>query len=275
MSPLAINSNDPVAGGCRGTLRLGAVSYLNSKPLIWRLAKHLPSAQQSLDVPSRLADELSAGRLDVALVPIIEHLHAPQTHLVSTACIACEGPVGSVKLFFRVPPPDVRSLALDEGSRTSAALCQVLLRRIHELRPKVVPFPLGCSASRVEADAVLMIGDRAMHTPDGQFVDAWDLGEVWHRETGLPFVFAAWVARAGVPDLQRLADALDIVRDEGIASIPEIAEVEGPRVGLTPQHALHYLTHHLRFTMADRERDAINHFAAQCRSIGLLESTDK
>ena len=100
-------------------IRIGAVSYLNTKPLVYRLAESLPEAEVVYELPSRLSAALAAGELDIALVPSIELATHPEWRIVSDACIGCRGPVLSVKLAFRVPPAQVRTLALDEGSRTS------------------------------------------------------------------------------------------------------------------------------------------------------------
>ena len=100
-------------------LRIGAVNYLNTKPLVCGLEQLAPQAEIVFDLPSRLADGLAAGQLDVALIPSVEIFQNPTYTLVSDACIACRGPVLSVKLFSRVPPAEIRTLALDEGSRTS------------------------------------------------------------------------------------------------------------------------------------------------------------
>src|SRR5215831_14178958 len=112
----------------RPKLRVGAVNYLNTKPLIYGLDRIAPQAELVLDLPSRLADGLAAGRLDVALIPSIEFFQKPDYKIVSDACIACRGPVRSVKLFSRVPLERIKTLALDEGSRTSVALVRILLR---------------------------------------------------------------------------------------------------------------------------------------------------
>src|SRR3954471_5186769 len=109
-------------------IRIGAVSYLNTKPLVYGLAERLPQADVVYDFPSRLADRLAAGDLDVALIPSVEFFQDPSYSIVSDACIGCRGPVWSVKLFSRVPPPQIRTLALDEGSRTSVALVRILLK---------------------------------------------------------------------------------------------------------------------------------------------------
>src|SRR6056297_2390565 len=109
-------------------LRLGAVSYLNTRPLICGLRARLAGrGRLTLNLPSRLADDLKAGRLDVALIPSVEYLRGVGERIVSDAVIACRGPVWSVRLLSRVPLPEIRTLALDEGSRTSATLVRVLL----------------------------------------------------------------------------------------------------------------------------------------------------
>ena len=175
--------------------RIGAVTYLNTVPLVRGLQAQLPTAELSFDYPSRLADELAEGRLDVALAPCIEVARHPEWSIVSTACIGCRGPVLSVKVLFRRPPAEVRTLALDEGSRTSAVLAQILLADRFGTRPKLQLLPLASSPLDSTADAVLVIGDRAIRPVQGDFCEAWDLGEEWVRETGLPFVFAVWAAR--------------------------------------------------------------------------------
>ncbi len=102
-----------------GAVRIGAVTYLNSKPLIEGLSELLPEAELSLDYPSRLAEDLAAGFLDVALVPSIEVFRHADYEIISDACVATHGPVMSVKLYSRVPLGEIQSLALDAGSRTS------------------------------------------------------------------------------------------------------------------------------------------------------------
>ncbi len=208
-----------------GRVRVGAVSYLNTRPLVWRFHELAPQAELILDYPSRLADALAEGTLDVALIPSIEFFHNPAYTIVSDACIACRGPVMSVKLFSRVPLDAIRTLALDEGSRTSVALVQILLQERFGLRPHLQPLPLGSSPQESAADAVLLIGDRAIHAPGGPFAAVWDLGEEWTRSFDLPFVFAMWVARAGV-DLQGVDQALMDCRDAGVQHLEEIAAVE-------------------------------------------------
>src|SRR5438874_890078 len=143
-------------------IRIGAVNYLNTKPLIHDLEELAPEAELLLDVPSRLADLLAEGRLDVALIPVIEYFRGGSYRIVPDIAIASNGPVLSVTLFSRVPWADIRRVALDAGSRTSAALTQILLRKKYGVQPDILPLPLDCGAEEVDADAVLLIGDRAM-----------------------------------------------------------------------------------------------------------------
>ena len=213
------------------TIRVGAVSYLNTKPLIYDLEKLAPQAELVLDHPSRLADQLQNGQLDVALIPIIEYFRAGNYSLVPGISIASHGPVLSVTLFSRVPWEKIRRVGLDEGSRTSAALAQILLRQRHGARPEIRPLPLDGQAENCDADAVLLIGDRAMRACLPGFAHAFDLGQEWHEWTGLPFVYAAWAVRAGV-DLGPVADALHEAKKRGCAHVGPIAAREAPTLGL-------------------------------------------
>ncbi len=180
-------------------LRIGAVSYLNTKPLIHSLRERLGDfGELSLDLPSHLAEDLRAGRLDVALVPSVEYFRREEYQIVSDAAIACRGPVWSVRLLSRVPVREIKRLALDEGSRTSAAMVRVLLWEMYGLKPETTPLAIDQSPESVDADAILLIGDRAMHPARGVYKEIWDLGDRWCRWTELPFVFAMWVARSSV-----------------------------------------------------------------------------
>jgi chorismate dehydratase len=256
-------------------MRIGAVSYLNTRPLVYRLDELAPQHELVFDLPSRLADDLAAGRLDVALIPSIEYFQNPDYTIVSDACIACRGPVRSVKLFSRVPMPEIRSLALDEGSRTSVALVRILLRERFGIEPELVPFPISMRPEAARADALLMIGDRAIRRPNGDFVDEWDLGDVWCRWAELPFVFAMWVTRriGDSPVLEEqlteLADVLAQARDLGVANLESIAQAEHAAVGLSYDECLVYLRDHLYFYLGSRERKGLQLFRKRAEEIGL------
>ncbi len=249
-------------------IRIGAVNYLNTKPLVYGLSQLAPWAQLSFDLPSRLADSLAAGRLDVALIPCIELFQDPTYRVISDACIGCRGPVLSVKLFSRVPIDEIRTLALDEGSRTSCALVQVLLKRRFGIRPEATPLPIGAGLEEVDTDAVLLIGDRAMHSPVGKFVAVWDLGDQWVRWTELPFVFALWTARPDVETVE-LEPALSAARDAGLANVEKIAATESAALGLTEPQCIDYLRDNLNFHFGHQEQQGLELFHRYAAELNL------
>ncbi len=250
-------------------VRIGAVTYLNTKPLVHRLTELAPWAELSFDLPSRLSDQLAAGDLDVALIPAVEYFRRPDYTIVSDACIACRGPVMSVKLFSRVPPASIGTLALDEGSRTSAAMVQTLLWNRHQIRPVTTSLPIGDGLDKVTTDAVLLIGDRAIHASSPGFRYVWDLGDVWCRHTELPFVFAMWTARSAM-ELTELSLVLSQARDAGVRDMASLAERESAAVGLSPSACLTYFREHLHFYLGAREREGLRRFAAAAAELGFV-----
>lgn len=252
--------------------RVGAVSYLNSKPLIEGLADCVPL---SLDYPSCLADDLANGRLDVALVPSVEFFRDPGYRIVSDACIATRGDVRSVKLYSRVHPGEIKRLALDEGSRTSSTLVQILLAEKYGVRPSLEGLPMEHDSTKTDADAILLIGDRAMNNPAEPFVETWDLGTAWTEWTGLPFVFAMWVARRDA-NIEGLDKHLSAARDRGVAAVAQIARREAPRLGISEASALDYLNNNLHFYLGSAERTGLQLFRQYALQLGLIpESQDR
>ena len=252
-------------------LRVGAVSYLNAKPLYYRLEEFAPGTRLEIDVPSRLADRLAVGDLDVALIPSVEYLRGASTgyEIVPGFTIAARGAVRSVKLFSRVPFERIDRLALDVGSRTSQALARVWLDAEHGVRPeRIEDLPMGVPVFESDADAVLLIGDRAMTVPDAAFHATVDLAEAWNKLTGLPFVFALWVARPGV-DLGDLPDALARSRAEGLAHADELASTFGPRLGLSVATCYDYLTNVLSYDLGELEVAGLRRFAEMAARLGL------
>jgi chorismate dehydratase len=249
--------------------RVGAVNYLNSKPLVFGFDEAAADAKLLFDLPSRLADALSEGRFDVALIPTVEFLRQPAYRILSNACVASDGPVLSVKVYFRTPPDQVKRIALDEGSRTSVALARVLLAERAGVQPELGCLPIGYGVSDCDSDAVLLIGDRAMHAPKEHFVEAWDLGEEWRLLTGLPFVFALWAARPQ-RRLDRVEAALERARDLGVLNFAKIAQQQAPALGITVEAAQRYLTDNLHYQLGEREFAALTEFQTRCRKWGIL-----
>jgi chorismate dehydratase len=275
-------------GSSMTRIRIGAVSYLNTKPLIATLAEKLPPGSQlSLELPSALADQLGAGQIDIGLIPAIEFFRGPSGEtgkhsaisesnsdenyrIISNACIACRGKVRSVRLFFRVPPPSVRSMAIDVGSRTSVALASILLLQRFNIRPRLIPLPIDADPQSTVSDAVLVIGDRAMHPENfSGFVEDWDLGEEWFRETGLPFVFAMWVGRERVATLE-IASKLEAARDEGIKMVDKLSQAYAPTYGLSREDCVEYLSRNLCFIMQNEEWLGLRRFHQLSSEMGLV-----
>lgn len=255
-------------------IRIGAVEYLNSKPLICGLERLAPAARLLLDLPSRLADRLAAGELDVALIPVVEYFRGPGYGLVPDLAIGCRGPVLSVTVFSNKPWPDISSLALDEGSRTSAALVQVILRKRYGVRPALTPLRIDQPADSTETDAVLLIGDRAMRADLPGYAFSYDLGQEWFEWTGLPFVFAVWAVRPGV-DLGPVAGALRQAKREGLASIPQIASREAKVLALDPAFCRRYLTNLIRFDLGADELAGLKRFHELAADLGLAPAEAK
>jgi chorismate dehydratase len=250
------------------SIRIGAVSYLNSRPLMIELGRLAPEAEVIVDLPSRLADGLASGRLDVALIPSIEHLHQPGTRIVSDACVSCDGPVRSVMLYSRTPIERIRTLALDEGSRTSAALTRVLLHERFHIEPELRQLPIGATLEQSDADAVMLIGDRGMLPVAGPFEVVWDLGEQWRQWTGLPFVFAMWIARPGI-EIEEMEKLFAAARDAGELRLSEIARTEAPNIGLPEEDCLRYLRDNLVFHLGPRQRQGLELFYKLASEMGL------
>jgi predicted solute-binding protein len=239
-------------------LRIGCVRYLNSKPLI-----HGFEGELLLEHPSVLARELAAGRLDAALVPVFEILRDPRYAIVDDVAIACDGPVYSVLLAHHGKLADIRRIALDPASMSSANLIQVLLAEFHGIKPEI------CKV----ADAQVIIGNQAIEFREKHENDSGlnilDLGEEWKRCTGLPFVFAAWALRQDLPNLDAAADAFRALKVNGLAHRDEI--IRDDHTG-TPDFRRRYLTEYVRFDLRAPEKQGLHRYRELLFRHGLIGS---
>jgi chorismate dehydratase len=239
--------------------RVGVVSYLNSRPLIEGLDC---SAGVSLtyDVPARLAGLLDAKLVDTALVPVIDIVRPGRSwRVISDACIGCDGETLTVRIFSRVPPDEIGHLHVDGDSHTSVALAAVIWQEMFGTRLAISPLTGADDLAR--AEAVLLIGDKVVHNTLTDFEIETDLGGAWKSLTGLPFVFATWVAERDA-DLGDLPRRLEIARDRGVAHAGDIAANAGPALGWPVALATRYLTHRLKFRITERHREAMDLFVS-------------
>ncbi|MDI6759274.1 MAG: menaquinone biosynthesis protein [Candidatus Brocadiaceae bacterium] len=262
------------------SLRVGAVPYLNTKPLTAGIEGGR-GVELRLAVPSQLPGLLERGELDVALIPSIEYLRGRPFFVVPDTSIASRGAVESVLLFLRVPRVrDIKRVALDESSLTSAALVRVILQERYGLglsSVEYVPWPRNQDLNDTQADAVLVIGDNAMkmasrgtlqRAPTTGVYSTLDLGAEWKALTGLPFVYALWVtSKKGLVDSTRRL--LNEAKRKGLAALPEIARREAKRLGLEPGFCLRYLSENICYELGEAEVAGLRQFYRYALSMGL------
>jgi len=251
------------------TLRIGVVDYVNSRPLARGLERERGSGGLELRYlpPARVADELAAGGLDVGLLPSIELARIPDLEVVSGLAIAATHEARSVLLVSKVPVAEISSVALDENSRTSAALVRILLAERYGLSPAT--FPAGPDLERMlaAADAALVIGDPALKVDRERYV-ALDLAGEWLELTGLPFVFAVWAARRELasPELSAL---LHRSLDRGLEELDVIIREAALETGLSRAVLRDYYTRNLCFRTGRAEADGLAEFLRRARVHGL------
>jgi chorismate dehydratase len=242
-------------------LRYGSVPYLNARPLLSGLADEVGPLR--LEVPRVLSQLLSEGQIDVALAPVVASFDDPTLVIVPSAAVVAHGPVKSVLLFSRCPLAEVRTVGLDQSSRTSAALVRVLFEHRWGSSPRVsaprfVSRGPGPDRRGMTEDVVLLIGDPALRAIwDGPA--PLDLGSEWSAWTGLPFVFATWLAR-GRSAADEALPILDRAAERGRARLDDIAAVGSRRLGLPHDTVRRYLRDHLSFHFEDEERAGLQRF---------------
>jgi chorismate dehydratase len=250
-------------------IRLGAVSYLNTKPLVYGLDERPDLFSLRFDVPAQCAALLHQHRIDVGLIPAIEYLRG-EYRIVPDVAIVSDGPVASVAVFSRVPTADITTLALDTSSRTSVALTHILCARRWDIRPRFIPAEPDVRAMLSRAEAALIIGDLALDIDaEALGVQKIDLGSEWKALTGLPFVYAMWSGRDGACGSEHVA-ALNVARDRGAASLQAIAQVEAPADPARQQRVIRYLGDNLSYRMDERELAGLRRFHELAAEQGLV-----
>jgi chorismate dehydratase len=250
-------------------IHLGAVSYLNTRPLVYGLEQQTDRFEIRFDVPAKCAELLHAGEVDLGLIPSIEY-PGHGYRIVPGVSIASDGPVASVAIFSRVPTEAIRSIALDTSSRTSIALLRVLCDRWFGIEPSLVSTPPDLDRMLAECDAALVIGDNALFTDHAALgLEKVDLGEEWIGMTGLPFVYAFWAGRPGVVSPADVA-ALQNARDRGLVATAAIGRQSFPDNSQRAQRADLYLRENVKYALGGPELAGLRRFYELAAEIGVL-----
>jgi chorismate dehydratase len=252
-------------------IRLGAVDYLNARPLVYGLELASDLFTLRFDVPSKCASLLHEGAIDIGMIPSIEYLRGTSSYVIVDGMgIISDGPVASVALFSARPLDRIQSIALDTSSRTSTGLVRVLCRESFGLEPEFVPMPPSIEEMVTRCDAALLIGDPALYLDHAKLgLAKIDLGERWTEMTGLPFVWAFWAGRAtGISPEAR--DVLMRARDAGVAASDAIADAYcGPgRAALGRS----YLRDNIRYTLDERAAAGLRRYYELAERHGVVDA---
>ena len=201
--------------------RIGAVSYLNTRPLLLGIEQE--SFLNSIDLvksyPANIAQDLLSGKIDIGLVPVAILPQLSDPHIVSNYVIGANGAVASVALFSEVPIDEIKSIYLDYQSRTSVQLLKILLSQFWKKEVEFISATEGYIAQISGTKAGVIIGDRALENLS-KYPYVYDLSLAWKQHTGLPFVFAAWVANQPIP--AAFMAAFDTANGYGLAHLDEV-----------------------------------------------------
>ena len=250
--------------------RVSVVKYLNTAPLIWGMLKGDQRGKYDLDftTPAKCADDLARREAAVGIVPSIEYQRMDGLRVLPGCSIASKGIVKSVLLLSKVPVEQVKTVALDNSSRTSAALVRVLLQKFHGRPLSVTPADPEPQRMLQQADAALLIGDPAL-TFDGSAFKVYDLAAEWKKFTGLPFVFAVWAGHED-PGLGRFAADFEASRDYGLGHLDDIAREYAPRLGMAREAVKVYLKENIDYSLDEENRRGLQLFYRLAHEIGLI-----
>jgi len=234
-------------------IRISAVSYTNTKPFLYGI-RHTPIIDQidlSLDIPSDCAQKLIDDKVDIGLIPVAATLNLPEWNIVSDYCIGADGPVNSVFIFSNCDIKDVKTVQLDPQSRTSNNLAKVLLKNFWKVGPELLINASDYAQSTDANTAFVQIGDRTFGKKD-KYPFVYDLSEEWKKFTGLPFVFAAWIANKSIP--QEFIREFNSALKFGLDHRPELLAELSKRNDFDFED---YLMHKLDFNLTDDKKKAL------------------
>jgi chorismate dehydratase len=254
-------------------LRIAAISYLNTAPLMWDFERTDLARQFEIlsTLPSQCADMLRAGEADIGIVPVVACAAIPGLRIIPDVAIASKGSVRSILLVSKAPLEDIRSVAADTSSRTSVALARVLFHKWMGGGRQFASMPPHLDSMLAACDAALIIGDPALTVDRSRYI-CYDLAEEWKRLTGRPFVFAVWAVQAAA--LQETD--LDLVRifrdsrDHGLANVATLARRWARRVGISQQAVRTYLTENIDYSLDEENLSGLELFLKYSLECGVL-----
>jgi chorismate dehydratase len=260
-------------------LRVSAISFLNTAPLMWNFEHGETAGQLREDfsvtytVPSQCAEELKTDLADIGIIPAAAYTTIPGLTIIPDVAIASKNVVRSILLVSKVPAEKIRNVATDDSSRTSAALVEIFLRKFVGVNPGFRRQKAVLDEMLQWHDAALLIGDPALQAKtDGFYV--YDLAEQWRRWTGRPFVFAFWAVRKaalnGLSVEVNLPQIFQQSRDTGLKHISEIANEWSPRLELPAPLVSSYLTENIDYGLDAENLDGLRLFYKYAAELKVL-----
>jgi chorismate dehydratase len=273
---------DKIAERNMRRLRISAIAYLNTAPLMWDFEHSEPGESESVShfdisytLPSQCAANLQLGSADVGIIPAAAYTSIPDLMIIPDVAIASRRPVRSILLVSRLPLEEIKSVALDTSSLTSVALTQVLFAKYWKQKASFSAAAPDLHRMLEQCDAALLIGDPALQVDRSQYL-TYDLAEEWIRFTGKPFVFAFWALRQKA--LKDAAPSLDLAtifresRDHGLrsGSLDRIAHEWAGKLNLTEASVRSYLTENIHYSLDAECLDGLQLFYDYGAEIGVL-----
>ena len=233
-------------------VRFAAAAYSNSAPLVACLSQADPNVEVFHGVPSMHLEELLAGRIDCALIPVAHAIQHPELTVLDRVGVAANGAVRSVLLKCHKPVDQISTVARDTASGTSNVLAELVLEHHLGVSIEMVDYTVG-------VDAEVVIGDRALLSEPACAGDI-DLAAAWKEFTTLPFVFALWAVREGFDEVERIDALTQHAAQMGVERIPALAVGYAEQFGKTAHFWQEYLEQSIHFQLTDADRKAIEQF---------------
>lgn len=259
-------------------LRVSAISYLNTAPLMWNFEHGSQRAELerrfdvAYTIPSRCAEMLANGSADIGIIPVAAYASIPGLRILPDVAIASKQAVRSILLISSKPLDQIRTVALDSSSRSSAALIQILFAKHWKHEVNFAPATPELGQMLAQYDAALLIGDPALQVDRSQYL-TWDLSEEWRAFTGKSFVFAFWAIRvraAAEEELPGIAEVFRASRDEGLKHLPEIADEWAPKLSLSRQDVMRYLSENIHYSLDGESLSGMMLFFRYAAELGIL-----